>query len=160
MALLVSRLTMVKAKSSGCVKSSAGASWVTTRHAAGSSGVSSGRCANIAPATLRSSRPAVGPHGSPGGTSTNRTLAFHAGRVLRASTASAVKAGAAITSTNIPGLSRHSAAAASKTRFTATIEPNALVGSADIAASSASSTVAALAAPQGFVCLITAAPEF
>ena len=155
--MLVSRRTIVKAKSSDCVSAGEGAAFVTTRQVAGSSQAVSGRWASTAPAMLRSSRPAVASHGSPAGTSTSRTLPFQVGRVVSSSTASGAKAGAAITSTKRPGAISTSAHAASNVRLTATIDPKALVGSAAIAVASASAAVAPAAAPQGFVCFTTTA---
>ena len=157
MALLVSRRTIVKANPSACVSSGAGLVRVTTFQLAGSSHASSGRCTSKAPATLRSSIPSVASHGSPGGTSTKRTLAFQVGRVVSSSTASGSKAGAAITSTNSPGFSSSSAQARSNVPLTATIDPKALVGSAAIAVANAPATVGAEAAPQGLVCFTTTA---
>ena len=88
--------------------------------------------------------------------SSNRTLAFHLGFVVRISMAAGSKPGATMASTNCPGSASTSAVAASTGRLKPNTEPKALTGSPAKACRVASANVSATAAPQGLLCLITA----
>ena len=133
-----------------------GCASVTTFQAEASSAKSSADWQSIPPSICRycgAPRPAaISP------TRSSRTLAFHFGLVVNTSSASAVKSGVTMASTNRPGSARNSAAAPSTGTLKPKIDPKALTGSPAQASSMASPRVAAVAAPQGLLCFSTATP--
>ena len=129
---------------------------VTTRQPASSSSKSSDFWQSMPPSICRYWGAPL--PGSILPTRSNRTLVFHLGLVVRISSASAVKSGATIASTNRPGSARNPAIGPSTGTLTPSTEPKALTGSPSQALLIASPRVSAVAAPQGLLCFSTATP--